>query len=78
MKVMNLWRVECRHLRLCAAERTKFSLHIATKEIHEKGVVRKIKSRFTHEWWDEVLILDVIEIGKLHMIEDKALYEDAE
>jgi hypothetical protein len=73
---MNLWRIECRGLSFVASERTKFSLHIATLYDNERDVVLKIKQRFTPAWWEQVLITDVVEIGKLHMIENKPLYEE--
>lgn len=75
VKVMHLWRVQCRRLGYCQPDRTPFAMHIATKETSEKEVVRKIKRRFTSEWWEDVLILDVSEAGDLHMIEDQPLYE---
>lgn len=76
--VLNLWQIRCRRLGLIAAERSPFSLHIATKESSEKTVVAKIKQRFTPQWWEGVLITDVEQVGRLHMIEDKPLYEGSD
>lgn len=74
--VLNLWTFTVRPLGLIPRDRTSFTMSSASQSSNEREAVREIKTRFTPSWWEGNLITEVIYMGKLHMIEGRALYED--
>ncbi len=74
-KVRNLWRFHCRRMAICPGDKSKFCLMLAAPVTTEKAAVALIRKRFTAEWWEGVLIQDVEEAGRLHMIDETPLYE---
>ena len=76
--VRALWKVTIRGIGLCESERKPFCWHVAVghpQSSNEKEAVRLIRKKFTAEWWDEHLIIEVVYVGTLHAVGTEVFYE---
>lgn len=75
-KVRSLWNFRLRKLGIDNSQRAIFSLHSACRQhCTEQEAVNQIRQRFTPQWWEGYLMIEVTEVGELHMIDGEALYE---
>lgn len=73
--VRSVWRIDCRRLGLIKQDRSAFSFFVVTERIStEKKVHELAKIAYSEDWWKDALILDIVELGTVHVLDGECLY----
>lgn len=77
IEVRELWRVTIQPIPEASGlvPHPSFCWHIAVLHENPKSIMALARSRFTSAWWETKMIINIEEIGKLHILDGKSLYE---
>lgn len=77
LEVRELWRITIQPIPEMSGLPSKppFYWYIAGPHETPKSIMALTRNRFTSAWWETYTITNIEEIGKLHILDRKSLYE---
>lgn len=67
--MLYIWAITVRRLAFCASERTTYTFHVATESMSERSAAKFARAQYSDAWWDDNLLTDVKEVGRLRAAE---------
>ena len=66
---MTVWRITVRGLGLVQSQREPYSFLVATRSSREKDAVALAREQYSVPWWEDYILTDVVEVGRLKAAE---------